>query len=222
MVIVADNGVGMPREVRTNAFDPFFTTKERGKGTGLGLSIVHGFVKHSHGAVELESEPGRGTTFRIYLPLAAAVDVAVRPATLGAEVRGSDRPPTHDRPPTVLVVDDERNVRTVVARLLARDGYRVMSSELPSEALEMAIALGPELDLLITDVLMPGMNGPELAERVREKAPNAKLLFISGYADGQLRDVLRDRTFPFLQKPFEPEAMRNMVGHLIGLPLPEP
>lgn len=216
-IVIADDGPGMTREVRESAFEPFFTTKGRGSGTGLGLAMVHGFVDQNDGAIELESEPGRGTTFRIFLPIAEGVPAS---ATDGSEASPTEsRPPpapaeAAPRPETILVVDDEALVRRNIERALSERGYTVLGAGEPKEAL--ALARTAQIDLLISDVVMPGMSGPELARAVREARPDAKLLFISGYTDGQLPDVADRGSTPLLVKPFGSDQIGDAVRELLG------
>ncbi|HJL17306.1 MAG TPA: ATP-binding protein [Sandaracinaceae bacterium LLY-WYZ-13_1] len=213
-ISVADDGAGMSKEVRDSAFEPFFTTKGRGKGTGLGLSMVYGFVQQSEGSIELESEPGVGTTFRLYLPALDRPARAVE-ATKGPRLLPRDEAPSIDSSETILVVEDEDQVRGVLLRVLGQTGYRVLSAERPARALELASQLGDEIDLVITDVLMPEMNGPELAQAIRAHSPRSKLLFISGYTDGELRNLMDVESAPFLQKPFGPDQIRTTVRRLL-------
>ncbi|MCZ7682704.1 MAG: AAA family ATPase [Sandaracinaceae bacterium] len=216
-IVVADDGPGMTREVRESAFEPFFTTKGRGSGTGLGLAMVHGFVDQSDGAIELESEPGRGTTFRIFLPITEGAPVT---ASDGGEAPPADRP----RPPepaeaaprgeTILVVDDEALVRRNIERALSDRGYTVLGAGEPEEAL--ALARSAQIDLLISDVIMPRMSGLELAQAVRQASPATKLLFISGYTDGQLPELVKRDRVPLLVKPFGSEEIGEAVRDLLG------
>ncbi len=216
-IVVADDGPGMTREVRESAFEPFFTTKGRGSGTGLGLAMVHGFVDQSDGAIELESEPGRGTTFRIFLPITEGAPVT---ASDGGEAPPAEQP----RPPepaeaaprgeTILVVDDEALVRRNIERALSDRGYTVLGAGEPEEAL--ALARSAQIDLLISDVIMPRMSGPELAQAVRQASPATKLLFISGYTDGQLPELVERDRVPLLVKPFGSDEIGEAVRDLLG------
>jgi hypothetical protein len=172
---VSDTGAGMSEEVRQRAFEPFFTTKPKGEGTGLGLAILHGIVTTAGGSVTIESAPGRGTTFRIALPVAR--EEAPHPEPAGRRPGAGER---------VLLVEDEPAVREITRRLLAANGYQVEVAADPAHALQLVEEADRQLDLLLTDVVMPEMSGPELAEQARHRRPGLKLLFMSGYAHGLL------------------------------------
>jgi CheY-like chemotaxis protein len=199
----------MPPEVREHIFEPFFTTKEPGKGTGLGLSTVYGIVRQSGGSVRVCSEPGHGTTFEIYLPRVDA-DVLARTPTLaplkGAEGTG-----------TVVLVEDEPAVRAFVRRVLQRRGYRVLDAASADEALALLDAHDGEIRLLITDVIMPGMSGTALAERLRARHPHLPVLFTSGYTSTDIADrgVLPDEV-ELLEKPFTTDALLRKVADLVS------
>jgi CheY-like chemotaxis protein len=200
---VTDTGRGMAREVAAHAFEPFFTTKGVGQGTGLGLATVYGIVKQSDGYVWAESEPGHGTTIRVYLPMTAA---APEPTT----VARADRPAAHGE--LVLVVEDEEQVRTVAARALTEAGYRVLVAESGERALEMMRHDGNRPVLALVDVVMPGLSGSELAAELARAIPGTRVLFTSGYTDGEiLRRGLLEPGAAFLAKPFSPEALVRAV-----------
>ena len=199
-IAITDTGHGMPEEVLQRIFEPFFTTKPVGRGTGLGLAVVFGIVRQSGGHITVESTPGAGTTFRIFLPRTAAPRVA--PHAAPESLRGSE---------TVMVVDDEDGVRRVAAVVLARHGYRVIEASSPDDALAKAAA-GLPLDLLLTDVVMPGMNGPALAEALRARHPRLKVLFMSGYVDDALdRHGLEQLQQSLLMKPFTPRELAARI-----------
>jgi PAS domain S-box-containing protein len=195
MLAVTDTGCGMDKETLGRIFDPFFTTKEFGKGTGLGLSTVYGIVSQSGGHIACRSEPGQGTTFRIYLP-----------RTEGSPVRQAEPAPDQGRPgggEHILVAEDEGAVRDLIRQMLERLGYRVTLAADGNDALALVTEQGLDPDLVITDVVMPGMSGKELMDRLRKNRPEQRFLYMSGYADSAIghRGVL-DPDTPFLQKPF--------------------
>ncbi|MGH9410336.1 MAG: ATP-binding protein [Vicinamibacterales bacterium] len=208
---VRDNGVGMTPEVRSHLFEPFFTTKEVGEGTGLGLAFIHGVVNTAGGFVTVETAPGQGTSVAIFLPVATAESEAAVSA------------PTADRAEpavwsgTILLVEDEHTVREMTGRMLRRAGYQVIAAEGPKEALALFEQRGRAIDLLVTDVVMPDMHGPELADRIASLKPDLRVLFVSGYADAMppIGDVSGRA---FLAKPFPPVRLVAAVGELLGAP----
>jgi PAS domain S-box-containing protein len=207
---VSDTGVGMTPDVKARAFEPFFTTKEPGKGTGIGLSTVYGIVQQSGGFVLLGSEPGRGTTFDVYLPLSLMPRKRAPSATtLTPEI------PTLTRA-TVLVVEDYGRLRELAKKILKRRGYHVLTADSGRAALEIARTCDGTIDVLLTDVVMPGMSGPELARHVHTLRPEAAVVFMSGYAG----DVLdRHGVNPgevFLEKPFTPAALSKKVHEALA------
>ncbi|MGA2596086.1 MAG: ATP-binding protein [Bryobacteraceae bacterium] len=204
---VADTGLGMDSETRSRIFEPFFSTKGVGKGTGLGLSTVYGIVVQHGGWIEVESEPGRGTTFRIYLPAAGAVPVR--------EV-ASVQTRRNERKATILLVEDQAAVRLFAEEVLAEAGHKVLSAGNGLAALEVAATHNSDIDLLITDVVMPQMNGPELAARLTSAHPGLNVLYVSGYTGSALLDRgLVPDDFILLKKPFLPEALVNKVDELL-------
>jgi CheY-like chemotaxis protein len=204
---VSDTGAGMDAETRSHVFEPFFSTKEAGKGTGLGLSTVYGIVKQTGGNVWVYSEPGQGTTFKVYLPRVDA-PVAAEPRRASAS-----SPTGHE---TVLVVEDEPAVRRVAERVMRQAGYRVLSAADGREALSVFDRQQGAVDLLLTDVVMPSMGGRELVDRLRERRPDLKVIFTSGYADSALlhRGVL-DSSTRFLNKPFTAEALMRKARRVL-------
>ena len=200
---VTDTGTGIPADILPKIFEPFFTTKETGKGTGLGLSTVYGIVKQSGGWIFAESKPGQGATFTIYLPVHAAGIEPVRAAAPKQAARNGSWGQG-----TVLLVEDEDMVRAVAERALARQGYTVMSAENGEAALEL-LATVDRPDLLISDVVMPVMDGPTMVRRVRERYPDMPVLFMSGYAEEQLRRSIDLDHVQFLPKPFSVQQLAD-------------
>jgi two-component system, cell cycle sensor histidine kinase and response regulator CckA len=196
-LVVSDTGVGMDPAILQHAFEPFYTTKDAGQGTGLGLATVHGIVEQSGGEVTVASEPGRGTTFTVSLPAeATAAGARAVPEVEESEPLGGDE--------TVLVCEDEEGVRRLVEHILASNGYHLLVAALPSEALRLAADHDRPIDALVTDVIMPEMPGPELAERVQALRPGVRTVFVSGYTAETLRDRGRmPQGSAFIQKPFE-------------------
>ena len=210
-LLVTDTGEGMSPDVVSRAFEPFYTTKPRGSGTGLGLATVYGIIKQANGYVSLSSEPGRGTTATVYLHAA------------GEESDDEPLQEPHAKPATggetILVVEDEDSVRTLVERLLERSGYRVLSARSGIEALETAAAYDGEINLALTDVVMPGMSGREFADQMTTAKPNIKIVYMSGYPDHVAEElgVLSPGT-NYLQKPFKATAMLDTLAHVLQLP----
>ena len=205
---VSDTGTGMDVETRARLFEPFFTTKERGKGTGLGLATVYGIVQQSGGHIWVYSEPGHGTVFKIYLPRLPEPSPEGEPtATPRPLPAGSE---------TVLLVEDETMVRDLLRGMLERHGYRVLTAQSGEEALEVAAAHPGPLHLLVTDVVMKGIGGPELAGRLQPLHPGLRVLHISGYTDDAvLRHGVREGLTAFLQKPFTIEALVVKVREVL-------
>jgi len=192
---VKDTGCGMDEKTRAQIFEPFFTTKPAGKGTGLGLSTVYGIVKQSGGHIRVTSTPGAGTRFKIYFPVVARPEEIQRaglPAETPEESRGGG---------TVLVADDETALRQTIVEILRSSGYTVLESQSPEDALEIARRNAGKIDILLTDIVMPGLRGPELARRVQDFQPHVKVVFMSGYAEG-LPEAELPPNSAFLQKPF--------------------
>lgn len=200
-IAVRDTGEGIPTAIIGQIFDPFFTTKELGKGTGLGLSMVYGIVKQSGGFIFADSAPGLGTTFNIYLPAVTDVPTEVASAPVAVADWGQGR---------ILIVEDEAMVRAVAARALTRSGYEVLTAGDGEEALALLADEGV-IDLMISDVVMPGMDGPTLVQRAREARPDLRVLFISGYAEEQLRGRVDDPAATLLRKPFSVHELAEAV-----------
>jgi two-component system, cell cycle sensor histidine kinase and response regulator CckA len=205
MLAVSDTGSGMSPDTRARLFEPFFTTKEKGKGTGLGLSIVYGIVKQNHGEILVYTELGRGTTFKIYLPMVSAS------AAADTEVSGT-RAEAAGNGETILVCEDEQSIRDLVERMLSRQGYRPIVAGGPEEALRIAGDRGLHIDALLTDLVMPKMSGFDLAREVAVLRPEIKTLYMSGYADSHLAGVMQlQENVPFLQKPFTLAALARSL-----------
>jgi two-component system, cell cycle sensor histidine kinase and response regulator CckA len=206
-ITVADDGVGMPEDVRERAFEPFFTTKDRGEGTGLGLATVHGIVTEAGGTVDLQSVPGRGTVVTIHLP---GCDEPVTPPQPPLEP--GERPPA---PATVLVVEDQEPVRRQARRILEDHGYEVREAGGGDEAL----AAWERVDVLVTDVVMPGMSGQQLAQVARERNPDLRIVYMSGHTEDLLvRDGARARNIAFVQKPFTRASLLRAVEDALAAP----
>lgn len=207
MLSVSDSGVGMSRETQEHVFDPFFTTKPPGFGTGLGLSTVFGIVKQAHGGVWVYSELGKGTTFKVYLPTAAPAVAPFRATVPPVNLCGTE---------TILLVEDDDQLRVVARTMLQRFGYRVIEAGGPLKALDIAERRGHEIDLLLTDVVMPGMSGPELARRMAESRPGMRVLCMSGYTDDAVvRHGLVGSGIAFLQKPITPDRLTRKVREVL-------
>jgi two-component system cell cycle sensor histidine kinase/response regulator CckA len=207
LLTVADTGTGMSGEVQAHLFEPFFTTKEVGKGTGLGLATVYGIVRQSGGFITVQSEPGRGTRFHLYFPPAEQVE---------PEAVGLPAEPAPAGSGTVMLVEDEEGVRHLARDVLTRYGYRVLEASDGGAALRLAAAHPGPIDLLLTDVVMPGMSGAELAGKFLALRPDVPVLYASGYADEAIvRHGVRDDEVPFLQKPFEPDDLVRRVRALV-------
>ncbi|MGH7519332.1 MAG: PAS domain S-box protein [Gemmatimonadales bacterium] len=208
LLAVSDTGCGMSPEVQARMFEPFFTTKPVGQGTGLGLSTVYGIVKQSDGFVWAYSEPGRGTTFKIYLPEATLPAPAVRPGATNGDLQGAGE--------TILVVEDEAMVRGLAVRCLTEHGYRVVEARTSGEALAYVEGNPGTVNLVLSDVVMPMMGGRELSQRLTRVAPALPVLFMSGYTgEDVVQRGLLDAGAPFEQKPFSPESLARKVREML-------
>ena len=205
---VSDTGMGMDAATRSRIFEPFFTTKEQGKGTGLGLSIVYGVVKQNDGEILVNSEPGRGSVFTIYLP-AVAAPVDALPA--GTEETGQE-PATE----TILLVEDEEQVRSLTRTMLERRGYCILDAGCGADALRLVERHHSQIDLLLTDIVMPQMSGTDLARRVTAAHPEIKVLFMSGYTDARLVDqAMITADTQFIPKPFSQTVLQKKVREVL-------
>jgi PAS domain S-box-containing protein len=203
MLAVSDSGVGMDATTQQLIFEPFFTTKEPGKGTGLGLPTVFGIVRQSGGGIFVDSQPGAGATFRCYFPRATGVPVKTAPTPSGEVARGSE---------TVLLLEDDHQVRALAVRILQMQGYRVLEAARPSEALQLAAAPTPPIHLLVTDMVMPEMNGRQLAERMVALRPGLAVLYMSGYSEDLLDpEGALPPGLHFLPKPITPPTLNQAV-----------
>jgi CheY-like chemotaxis protein len=208
MLAVADDGEGMSSHVREHLFEPFFTTKPSGRGSGLGLATTYGVVTQAGGSIAVQSEPGRGTTFRIYLPRVELPSEELgRVSETEIFPRGSE---------TVLLVEDDAVVRDVASRILVRIGYTVFPAANGGEALALAEKHASRIDLLLTDVIMPEMNGRQLAERLVQLHPETKVLFTSGYTDDVLaHHGVLNGALSFIAKPYSPSALATKVREVL-------
>ena len=204
---ISDTGSGMAPEILERIFEPFFTTKEAGKGTGLGLAMVFGIVQQSGGCVHVASEPGHGSSFEIYLPAVTEQAFAPRPEPSAAQVGGAE---------TVLLVEDEELVRDLAVRALQAHGYKVIAAGDGEEALEIARGSEQPIALVLTDVVMPKLSGPELVDRLKARFPAIKVLYMSGYTDdAMLRHGLMEATVSYIQKPFTPLGLARKTREVL-------
>jgi signal transduction histidine kinase len=209
MISVSDTGQGMDRDTQARIFEPFFTTKEKGKGTGLGLSTVYGIIKQSGGYVFVQSELGRGTVFTIYFPRVdePSASLGALPASLAA-VGGAE---------TILLVEDEESVRQLVRETLESRGYHVLEAANGQDALAVAASHADTIHLIITDVVMPGLSGHELVQKLLPARPGTKVLYLSGYAEDAFASPLpADGKRIFLQKPFTLQSLSRRVREVLG------
>jgi hypothetical protein len=209
MIVVSDTGTGMDAETRTHLFEPFFTTKTKGKGSGLGLSIVYGIVQQSGGDINVYSQLGAGTIFEIYLPREKGAVETVIPQIRKSKRRGSE---------TVLIADDEDGVRKLVHAVLATNGYNVLEARDGKEALNIYLANRAQVELVVTDIVMPQMTGLELGERLNGMDPKLRILYISGYRDSPIGAFGDERERIFLHKPFTPDTLLTRVRELLDRP----
>jgi CheY-like chemotaxis protein len=208
LLAVSDNGSGMDEETQNRLFEPFFTTKELGKGTGLGLATVYGIVKQNNGFINVYSEPCHGTSFKIYIPRHAGQPVEDRKASTAEIPKG--------RGETVLLVEDEPAILNMTTKMLERQGYTVLAASAPGEALRLAEEHSGEIHLLMTDVVMPEMNGRDLAQNLFSLHPNLKALFMSGYTANVIaHHGVLDEGVDFIQKPFSVKTLAEKVREVL-------
>ncbi len=210
VLAVSDTGCGMPADVRERIFEPFFTTKEPGKGTGLGLSTVYGIVQQSDGRIQVDSEVGQGTVVRIYLPRVTIAPEAPEPPRAPRRLTGDGQ--------TILLVEDDDVVRALTRRVLERAGYRILEAGNAVEAIDRFSDHAPEIDLLLTDVIMPGMSGRELAQQLRAARPELGVVYMSGYTEDEIihhGGVRGDVTL--ITKPFTPDGLSQVIHDALGV-----
>jgi len=211
LIEVEDTGTGMTPQVLEKIFEPFFSTKELGKGTGLGLSTVYGIVKQTEGYIYPVSQVGVGTTFKIFLPRHVPAEGELTQKAVAAPVKDLTG---HER---ILLVEDEESVRAFSARALKTTGYEVFEADSGEEALEVLEEIGYEVDLIISDVVMPEMDGPALLKRVRQTKPDIKVIFVSGYAEESVRkDIEDDQSVEFLPKPYSLDQINSKVKEVLA------
>ena len=208
MFSVSDTGVGMSPEIKERIFEPFFTTKDKGKGTGLGLSTSYGIVKQSEGHIWVYSVQGKGTTFKIYLPRVNEPQAAVTEEILKEELPRGDE--------TILIVEDEEEVRKLARRILEKQGYSVLETLNGEDALLACETCKSPIHLMLTDIVMPGMNGSELAKLLKPLYPEIKILYMSGYTDNAIaRQGVLEKGVNYIQKPFTVEGLARKVREVL-------
>jgi PAS domain S-box-containing protein len=201
---LSDTGQGMSREIQEKIFDPFFTTKERGRGTGLGLAMVFGIIKQLGGHIFVYSEPGQGTTFKIFLPVAQCAAEKTPASSILPLPRGNE---------TILVVDDEPSIRTLITAILQPLGHTMLEAGSGAEALRASDSFAGRIDILLTDVIMPGMNGRELAEAIKARRPETRIIYMSGYTDNAIaHHGVLDPGMVLIEKPITADKLNDVLG----------
>ena len=216
LIEVVDTGTGIPKAIIQKVFEPFFSTKEVGSGTGLGLSTVYGIIKQTGGYIYVASKEGEGTNFQIYFPSVSAQEVAERAA---AESETADKNANADLTGncTILLVEDETPVRIFAARALRNKGYTILEADCGETAIEQMRQHGKTVEVIVTDVIMPGMNGPTMVDKITPEYPNVKVIFISGYAeDVFVNNYGAERSFNFLAKPFTLKQLASKIKEVVG------
>jgi len=210
LLAVSDNGCGMEKEIVDKIFEPFFTTKGVGHGTGLGLSTVYGIVEQHNGFIDVNSEPGKGTTFKVFLPRYDGIQ-AREEKKINGEIQNG-------RGETVLVVEDEKAILRLTGRMLSNLGYTVLAANGPEEALALARERGTGIDLLLSDVIMPDMNGQDLARNLLAIHPNLKCLFMSGYTSNVIaNNSLLNAEVNLLHKPFSTKDLASKIREMLAI-----
>lgn len=209
MLAARDTGIGMDKETQEHIFDPFFTTKEIGKGTGLGLSTIYGIVKQNNGFIWVYSEPGQGSTFKIYLPKAKGdAEPLDKKRTPVKALGGSE---------TILIAEDNNGLRKLMRTVLKQKGYKVLESESGEDALRVVEGHDGPIDLLVTDVVMPNMGGKDLADRLQSIYPQMKVIYMSGYTDNTIaHHGVLERGLNFIEKPFTLEVLAHKVREVLN------
>jgi CheY-like chemotaxis protein len=208
MLSITDTGIGMSPAIKAHIFDPFYTTKEEGKGTGLGLATVYGIVKQTEGYIQVYSELEKGTCFRIYFPKSEGLAEKIVHKLEPERMPGGDE--------TILIVEDDNSVRVLAAEVLKHLGYNVIEAKNGIEAMELGQKLSQPIDLLITDLIMPKINGVELSHQLKSLMPSLKVLYISGYSDTAIiHQGFLTPGLPYLQKPFRPTTLAHKVREII-------
>jgi CheY-like chemotaxis protein len=209
---VSDTGIGMDEETKSHIFEPFFTTKGRNKGTGLGLSTVYGIVKQNNGYIQVDSAPGQGTTFQIYFP-----------AVIGEENEQPDRTERSypGKNETILLVEDEAEVRELARKILEGNNYRVLLAKDGQSALRIVEKYRKEIDLILTDVIMPGMSGRDVAREIQKRKPGIRVVYMSGYTDDAiLPHGILEENARFIQKPFGSFELLRIIREALDEPAP--